>query len=149
MPFKWKSWKLQEAQAEERRHDILSQQSVDDRNKQKAAGNLEAKKNWQREQQLKTDKERAEKRTRDRNEAQRKEERERKKAMSKYYEDKERAERNVGRQTAVGITEHRYRGESNLRPQPARVKRARIQTEEEKRALGRKQAKDMGIYGQH
>ena len=149
MPFKHESWKRQETQAEEKRHDILDQQSLAERNKGRAAGALEVRRNWQRNQQLKTDKENAMRKAFDRKKALQKEERARKKHDSKYYIDKKRAEKNVGRQRDVGITEHRYRGESNLRPQPAPRERAIPKTIEERRAISRKQVVDMGIYGQH
>ncbi|KKN90825.1 hypothetical protein LCGC14_0224080 [marine sediment metagenome] len=148
MPFKHKAWKLQEAQAEEKRHDILDQQSLAESNKARVAGALETKRNWQRNQQLKTDREVAERLARDKREAVRKEERKRKKHDSKYYTDKKRSEKNVGRQRDVGITEHRYRGESNLRPQPAPRRRAIPKSIEERRAINRKQVHDMGINGQ-
>lgn len=84
----------------------------------------------------------------DRKEAIRKEDRDRKEHDAKYYKDKERAEKNVGRQIDVGVIERRYRGEDNLRPQPAPRERPIPKTLEERRAINRKQVRDMGVNGQ-
>jgi len=147
MSRKHESWRLQEIAAKKRRQDSIDQKSQAEIDKIKAGNELEAKRDYQRKQQLKADREAAMQLAMDEKQAYRTAERDRIEKQSIIRSHKKRANISVAKQKSLHVLPERgIRGKLRAQPKPRPV--AKKQSIEERRALAKQQVKNMGVYGQ-
>ena len=93
MAIKHKSWQLQEIAEKERRRNNKSQRAQAELDKGRAGSNLGMRRDFQRKQQTKADRERANARALDNRQTYRREEGERKNKQALIYSHKKRADK--------------------------------------------------------